>query len=99
MSLVYAEPDALDGAAAELASINAAMAAGNAAAATPTTGVVPAASDLVSLLTASQFAEHAQLYQQISAQAAAIHEQMAVTLGLNAGSYAATEAANASDIG
>ena len=75
------------------------MAAGNAAAAIPTTGVVPAAADLVSLLTASQFATHATLYQEISAKTAAIHEQMAMTLGLNAGSYAATEAANASNVG
>lgn len=99
MSLVYAEPDALSAASEELASINAAMAAGNAAAATPTAGVVPAASDWVSVLTATQFARHAELYQQISAQATAIHEQMAATLGINAGSYAGTEAANASNIG
>lgn len=50
MSLVYAEPEALAGASSELASINAAMAAGNAAAATPTTGVVPAASDRKSVV-------------------------------------------------
>ena len=74
---------ALAGASGELRSINAAMAAGNAAAATPTTGVIPAASDLVSLLTASQFATHAKLYQDISAQAAAIHDQMAAMLGLS----------------
>lgn len=99
MSLVYAEPDALAGASEELASINAAMEAGNAAAATPTTGVVPAASDLVSMLTAAQFARHADIYQQISAQAAAIHQQMATTLGLNAASYTTTEASNANGIG
>lgn len=98
MSLVYAEPEALAGASSELASINAAMAAGNAAAATPTTGVVPAASDLVSYLTAAQFARHANLYQQISAEAAEIHQQMATTLGLNGAAYAATEASNAADI-
>ncbi|OBK20975.1 PE family protein [Mycobacterium asiaticum] len=99
MSLVYAEPDVLDSAATELQSINAAVAAGHAAAATPTTGVIPAASDLVSLLTASQFATHAKLFQEIGAQTAAIHTQMATTLGLNAGSYAAAEASNAANIG
>lgn len=99
MSLVYAEPDVLDGAAGELQSINAAMAAGNAAAASPTTGVIPAASDLVSLLTAAQFANHARLYQEISAKTAEIHAAMATTLGLNAASYAVTEAANAANIG
>ena len=39
------------------------------AAAAPTTGVVPAAADEVSALTAAQFAAHAQLYQAIGAQA------------------------------
>lgn len=63
-----------------------------------TSAVVPAAADLVSLLTASQFAAHAQLYQAISAEAMAVQEQLATTLGISAGSYAATEAANAATI-
>ncbi|MCV7077337.1 MULTISPECIES: PE family protein [Mycobacterium] len=99
MSLVIAEPDVLAGSAAELLSINAAMRAGNAAAAGPTTAVVPAASDLVSLLTAAQFAQHARLYQEVSAQAAAVQEQLATTLGISAGSYAATEAVNQATFG
>jgi hypothetical protein len=65
------------------------------AAAAPTTGVVPAAADEVSALTATQFAAHAAMYQEISAQAAAIHEMFVNTLGISAGSYAAAEAANA----
>ena len=99
MSLVIAEPDVLAGSAAELLSINAGMRAGNAAAAGPTTAVVPAASDVVSLLTAAQFAQHARLYQEVSAQAAAVQEQLATTLGISAGSYAATEAANQATVG
>jgi hypothetical protein len=71
------------------------MDAGNAAAAAPTTGVVPAAADEVSALTAAQFSTHGELYQAISAQAAAIHEMFVNTLGVSAGSYAAAEAANA----
>ena len=59
------------------------------------TGVVPAAADEVSALTAAQFAAHAALYQAISAQATAIHELFVSALGTSAGSYAATEAANA----
>jgi hypothetical protein len=35
--------------------------------------VIPAAADEVSALTAAQFAAHAQIYQEVSAQAAAIH--------------------------
>jgi PE family len=45
--------------------------------------------------TATQFAAHAQMYQALSAPAAVIHEMFVNTLGTNAGSYAATEAANA----
>jgi hypothetical protein len=71
------------------------MSAQNVAAAAPTTGVVPAAADEVSALTAAQFATHAQMYQAVSAQAAAIHEMFVNTLATSAGSYAATESANA----
>jgi hypothetical protein len=61
--------------------------------------VVPAAADEVSALTAAQFATHAEMYQVISAQAAAIHQMFVSTLGAGAGSYAATEAANAATAG
>jgi hypothetical protein len=71
------------------------MSAGNMAAAAPTTGVIPAAADEVSALTAAQFAAHAEMYQAISAQATAIHEMFVNTMGISAGSYAATEVANA----
>ena len=47
------------------------------------------------LATATQFSAHAQLYQAVSAQAAAIHESFVSTLSAGAESYAATEAANA----
>jgi hypothetical protein len=83
----------------ELGGIGSSFSAQNAAAAAPTTGVVPAAADEVSALTAAQFAAHAQLYQAVAAQAAAIHEQFVNTLGTSAGSYAATEAANAAAAG
>ena len=95
MSFVTTQPEALSTAAGNLTGIGSAVAAQNAAAAAPTTGVVPAAADEVSALTAAQFAAHAQMYQAVSAQAAAIHEMFANTLGTSAGSYAATEAANA----
>ncbi|BDE17323.1 MULTISPECIES: PE family protein [Mycobacterium] len=95
MSTIIAVPDILAGASGELLSINETMRAGSAVAAGPTTAVVPAAADLVSLLTATQFANHARLFQDISAQAAAVQEQLATTLGVSAGSYEITEAANA----
>jgi PE family len=95
MSFVTTQPEALTTAAGSLQGIGSEMTAGNAAAAAPTTGVVPAAADEVSALTATQFAAHAQMYQAISAQAAAIHEMFVNTLGTSASSYVATEAANA----
>jgi hypothetical protein len=95
MSFVTAQPEALAAAAGSLAGIGAVMNSGNAAAAAPTTGVIPAAADEVSALIAAQFAAHAQMYQAMAAQAAAIHEQFVTALGTSAGSYAATEAANA----
>jgi hypothetical protein len=99
MSYVTTQPEMLSAAAGDLHSIGSAVSAGNADAAAPTTGVVPAAADEVSALTAAQFAAHAQMYQDFSAQAAAIHEQFVVTLATSAGSYLATEAANAAAAG
>jgi hypothetical protein len=95
MSFVTTQPELLAEAAGNLQGIGSAMTAGSAAAAGPTTGVVPAAADEVSALTSAQFAAHAQMYQAVSAHAAAIHEMFVHTLGISAGSYAATEAANA----
>jgi uncharacterized protein (DUF362 family) len=56
------------------------------------------AADDVSALTAAQFASHAGRYQAVSAQAAAVHQLFVTTLATSAGSYAATEAANAARI-
>jgi hypothetical protein len=95
MSYVSTQPEALSATAASLAGIGVTMSAQNSAAAAPTTGLVPAAADQVSALAAAQFAVHAQMYQTISAQAEAIHQQLVSTLEINATSYAATEAANA----
>jgi hypothetical protein len=95
MSFVTTQPEILAAAASNLQGIGSALAAQNAAAAAPTTGVIPAAADEVSALTAAQFAAHAQMYQAISAQAAAVHDMFVTVLQTSAGSYAATEAANA----
>ena len=95
MSFVTTQPEALTAAAGNLAGIGTTMSAQNAAAAAPTTGLVPAAADEVSALTATQFAVHAQMYQAVSAQADAIHQLFVSTLGTSATSYAAPEAANA----
>jgi hypothetical protein len=95
MFFVTAQPETLAASAGRLQEIGSALAAQNAATEAPMTGVVPAAADEVSLLTAAQFARHAQTFQAVSAQAAALHENFVATLQTSAGSYAGTEAANA----
>ncbi len=99
MTFVTTQPELLSAAAANLAAIGSTLSAQNAAAAAPTTGVVPAAADEVSALTATQFATHASMYQSISAQAEAIHQMFVATLNASANSYLATEAANAAAAG
>src|ERR1700741_1517959 len=99
MSFVTTQPEALSAAAGSLQGVGPGVNAQTAAAQGQTTGVVPAAADEVSALTAAQFVAHAQLYQAVSAQAAAIHEAFVNTLGTSAGSYAAPEAANAAAAG
>lgn len=95
MTFLTAHPEMVSAAAVSLQSIGAALSAGNAAAAGPIGGVVPAAADEVSALTAAQFAAHAQRYDAVSARATAIHELFVATLSASAASYAATEAASA----
>ena len=99
MSFVTTQPEPMMLAASDLQAIGSAMSAGNAAAAGATTEVIPAAADEVSAAAAAQFAAHAQMYQALSVQAAAIHQMFVSTMGTSAGSYAATEAANAAAAG
>jgi PE family len=99
VSFVTAQPEVLSGAASTLSGIGDAMAARNTAAAAPTTGLAPAASDIVSAMTAAQFGKQGVAYQQFAAQAGEVHEQLVATLRSGAGAYALTEAANAASAG
>ncbi|BBY07863.1 PPE family protein, SVP subgroup [Mycobacterium noviomagense] len=94
MSFVKTLTEALAAAATQLEALGSSMAAENAAAATPTTAIAPAASDEVSALQAGIFSTYGQLYQTASSQAQAIHQQFVSLLGTSAGSYGETEAAN-----
>jgi PE family len=96
MTFVTTQPEIMTAAAGQLTGLGTELNAQNAAAMVPTTGVTPAAADEVSALTAAQFASHAAVYQAVSAHAAAVHELFVSALSASAGSYAATEAANAS---
>ena len=95
MTFVTTQPEMLTEAAGQLHGIGTAITSQSETIAAPTTGVIPAAADEVSALTATQFAIHAAMYQAISAEAAAIHQQFVTTLSTSAASYAATDAANA----
>jgi hypothetical protein len=99
MSFVATLPAALTASSGDLASIGSVMVAQSAAAAGPTTGVVPAAADVVSALIATQFAAHAQMYQAAAAMAAEVHSSLVSTLAVDADSYAATEAVNLATLG
>lgn len=94
MSFVTTLPESMTAAASSLQAVESALTAQNMAAAAPTTGVAPAAADEVSLLQATQFSAYGTLYQQISAQAAAMQEMFVHTLRTSADSYDAAEAAN-----
>ncbi len=96
MSFVITAPETLTAAASDLANLGSTINAANAAAAIPTTGLLPAAADEVSAQIAALVGAHAQQYQALSARAAAFHAQFVHTLNAGAGSYAATEAANVS---
>ncbi len=95
MSYVTTQPAVLTAAAGALQTLGSAMEAGNSAAAGPTTGVVPAAADEVSALTAAQFDAQGALYQTLSAQATAINQMFVNALQTSAESYAVTETVNA----
>jgi hypothetical protein len=96
MSFVIAAPEMMTSAAADLATIGSNVSAAHTAAAAPTLAVMPAGADEVSASIAHLFSQHAQGYQALAGQAAAFHEEFVQNLTASAGSYAATEAANAS---
>src|SRR6202012_6001922 len=99
MSFVTTQPEALTAAASALQALGTSIAAQNGAAAGPTTGVAPAAADPGSALQAAQFSAYGTWYQQVSAQANAVHQMLVNTLGASAGSYGETEAANQASTG
>ncbi len=85
MSLLNTQPAAIAAAATQLEGIGNSFAAESTAAASSTTDVVPAASDEVSILQAGVFSTYGQLYQSVSAQAQAIHQQFVQLLNQSSG--------------
>ncbi|MCV7124912.1 PE family protein, partial [Mycobacterium lacus] len=97
MTYVLVSPEIMASVAADVKSIGALLANGNAAAATPTTNVASAAADEVSTAIAALFSQHAKEYQALAGRAAAFHDQFTTNLLAGANSYVAAEATNAAD--
>ena len=98
MASFLAQPQLMAAAASDVAEIRSAIAAANAAAAGPTTGLAAAARDEVSAATAKLFGTYAQAYQSVLARAGVFHEEFAAALASTGNAYAQAEAANASAI-
>jgi hypothetical protein len=96
MSLLVAEPEPLDSAAADLSDLGGTLDDANASAAARTTGIVAAARDEVSEAIAALFSGHGRAFRALSEQAAAFHRQFTQALGRSAATYSDAEAANAS---
>ncbi|MBW0017678.1 MAG: PE-PPE domain-containing protein [Mycobacterium sp.] len=95
MTFVTVPPHLLVAAAADVTGIGSVINDAAVAAAEPTTGVVPAASDEVSTATSTLFGAYAQDFQAMIKQASAFRDKFAQALSSAFGGYTETEAANA----
>ncbi|ETW23747.1 PE family protein [Mycobacterium gastri] len=92
MSYLAATPEALMAAASNVAGIGSEISTANAAAAVPTTGITASAADAVSAQVAALYSAHGQVYQRLSAQLAAFHDEFVQALSAGANAYASAEA-------
>ncbi|OBI13413.1 hypothetical protein A5712_05295, partial [Mycobacterium sp. E2327] len=98
MSHVTATPHLLAAAAGDLASVGSTINAANSTAAAGTAGVEAPGGDAVSAFVSALFSAHSKAYQAAGAQAAYYHDQFVQALRASAGTYASTEAVNASPL-
>jgi hypothetical protein len=98
MSNLFEVPDAVAAAAGDLDNIGSTISQANTAAAFPTTGLVAAGADDVSLGVAQLFGAHAQDYQILSAQLEAFHQEFVQNITAGASAYANAEAAGAKSL-
>ena len=99
MTTLITQPQLLATAAADASAIGSAMNEAKAAAAGPTTGLVAAAQDEVSTITAQLFGAYGREYQALLQQAAAFHNEFVATLGAAGNAYAQAEAQAAGTLG
>src|SRR5258707_12538133 len=98
MSFVFATPEVMAAAAADLAGIRSAINAASAAALAPTAQIQAAAADEISVAISALFGQHALSYQTVTAQAAAFHAQFVQALTSGASAYGLAEAEAASPL-
>lgn len=95
MSYLTAQPDVITTAAVGLQQIRSSVGAASAAAAVPTTGVLAAAADEVSVAFSQLLNNFAAEYQAVAQQAQSFHAQFARTVAGGALAYAEAELVNA----
>ncbi|OBA73217.1 hypothetical protein A5641_06165 [Mycobacterium sp. 1554424.7] len=99
MPSLITEPHAIAAAAADAADIHSAISAARAAAAGPTSGLLAAAEDEVSALTAAFFGGYGQEFQALLGRAAAFHDQFVAALAVAGSAYSGAEAAASNALG
>lgn len=92
MSFLGVLPDLVAAAAGNVESIGSSLSAAHAAAAAPTTELLPAAADEVSAAITAVFGAHGRHFQSLGAQAEAFHQQFTSALSAGAAAYSRTEA-------
>ena len=95
MSYLVAIPEYVASAATDLANIGSTITAANAAAAGPTSELLAAGADEVSAAVTSLFAQHAQAFQALSAQAGAFHQEFVQLLNAAGDRYAGADVGSA----
>lgn len=99
MNYVVADPEMLASTAANVEQIGSAISTATANAAGPTTGLLAAAEDEVSLAITRLFSTYGQEYQALLGQAAAFHSEFAQALAAAGSAYVQSEAVNATSVG
>jgi PE family len=99
MSFVLATPGALATAASNVADMGSTIKGATTAAAAHTNSLAAAAADEVSAQIAALFSAHGLEFQQLSAQAAAFHEQFVQTLTASLTAYTAAETSTTQALG
>ncbi|MDP7722127.1 PE family protein [Mycobacterium sp. TY814] len=91
-------PESIVQAATDLTAIDTTIHAARLQAAAPTRTLLPAAADEVSAGITNLFAQHAEDFQKVAAQASEYHDQFVHTMTAAAGSYAGAEAVNTNSL-